>query len=194
MDETRLFWVVTAAAAAFAIGWTPGALAQDDHGHDHGHDGEGSRFVELAIAGDLDYAVPIDSIGDSGGGFAVRLGGQLHVPLIALTPELGFSYHAMDGEGAPELSRVFAGARIGVGEIFRIGATGHVGIAWLDVERLRPDPSRNGFAYDLGLFFDFTLLPLIDLGVHAAYNQLGASDDDPAYHWLTFGAHAALII
>ena len=55
-------------------------------------------------------------------------------------------------------------------------------------------PTRNGFAYDLGLFFDFTLLPLIDLGVHAAYNQLTAGSDDPAYHWLTFGAHAALIL
>jgi hypothetical protein len=193
MEDGRSFSMLAAAAAAFALGWMPAAaLAHDDH--DQEHDDGSSSFVDLAIAGDLDYAVPIDSIGDSGGGFAVRVGGQLHVPLLVLTPELGFSYHAMDGEGSPELSRMFAGARVGIGEIFRIGATGHVGIAWLDVDLLRPNPSRNGFAYDLGLFFDFTLLPLLDLGVHAAYNQLSASDDDPAYHWLTFGAHAALIL
>jgi hypothetical protein len=56
-----------------------------------------------------------------------------------------------------------------------------------------PDPSRTGLTYDFGLFLDFTLLPLLNLGVHAAYDRM-VGGADPAFHWLTFGAHAELIL
>jgi hypothetical protein len=34
------------------------------------------------------------------------------------------------------------------------------------------DLSRNAFTFDAGAFLDFTLLPILNLGVHAAYNHL----------------------
>ena len=50
--------------------------------------------------------------------------------------------------------------------------------------------SRLGVAFDVGAFFDFTLIPLVNVGVHAAYNYLSASDPtNQAFKWVTLGAH-----
>ena len=49
------------------------------------------------IAGDLDVAAPIDSSFKTGGGFGFRLGNQIHLPMVVLTPELAFTYHDFRG-------------------------------------------------------------------------------------------------
>jgi hypothetical protein len=176
-----------------ALTVTPAPARAHDGSYDHEEEDQGS-FGDLALAVDLNYDYPIESLGESGGGFAIRAGWQLHVPLLVLTPEAGFSYDAISGGGDPTLTRGFLGLRAGFGEIFRFGAFGHLGLCGLSVDAIRPDPSRTGLAYDLGLFFDFTLLPLIDLGVHAAYNHLVEDDLFASYQWLTLGAHVALIL
>ena len=86
---------------------------------------------------------------------------------------------------------------------FRIGGTTHAGsllvfpehsepwdVASFDVltlETLAP-------VIDAGLALDFTLLPLIDLGVHGAYNTMFPRDDGSSLEFLTLGAHAALVL
>jgi hypothetical protein len=47
---------------------------------------------------------------------------------------------------------------------------------------------------DGGLAIDFTLLPLIDLGVHGAYNVLLPRGDTDAFKFVTLGAQAALVL
>lgn len=175
-------------SVALAAGWLAPEVARAD----------------IALALDLDVLVETanDHI-DSGGGGAVRLGWQLHLPLFALTPEIGFGWSKF-GDG-PSVYRGIAGARLGIGEIIRFGLFGHIGYAQADYESDYIEDSDSGLLYDVGLFFDITLIPLLDIGVHMAYNHLSGEDDAvdqepelalPSINnlgWLNFGVHAALV-
>lgn len=147
--------------------------------------------ADVQIGLDLDYALPIDSIGEGGGGFAIRLGQQVHLPMVAITPEVAFAYHSYSGSGDPATYRGVGGLRVGIGEIFRLGPFAHLGVGHLDLD-FASDPSYTGFTYDVGGFFDLTLIPFLNIGVHGAYNQI-AFGDEPTFKWLTFGAHGELI-
>lgn len=151
-----------------------------------------SRSAEAAptIGADLDVTFPTHSRGDSGGGFGIRLGQQLHVPLAVLTPEIGFSYHNFSGDFGPKIYRGLFGLRLGFGEVLRPGAFAHVGIG-----HFVPTfgDNRNAFAFDAGGFLDLTIIPLIDVGAHAAYNRVDADYSSGAYGYVTVGLHAALV-
>jgi hypothetical protein len=151
--------------------------------------------ADTAIAGDLESVVPLafDDV-EFGPAFAIRLGWQLHLPLITLTPEAGFHYASFD-EG-PNLYRGIIGGRVGVGELLRFGVFAHLGIARQTWTLATKDVSHTGLTIDAGLFLDLTIIPLIDIGVHMGYGRVGANEDenlDPM-QWLAFGLHAALII
>jgi hypothetical protein len=149
-----------------------------------------SAHAATAIAADLDYAAPIDSTGSSGAGFAIRAGAQLHVPMLVLTPELACTDHTFSSRG-PTAYRGLAGLRLGVGEVLRPGVFAHLGFGHLSLPS--PAPSHTAFSYDAGAFLDFTLLPVLDLGVHGAYNRLNEGNGVAAFQWATLGVHAALI-
>ena len=147
--------------------------------------------ADTVIAGDLDYVFPLGSKADSGGGFGIRVGSQLHVPLLVLTPELGFTYDGFSGDFGPRVYRGIAGLRVGVGEVIRPGVFGHLGVGRMTSA---PDASHTAFTYDAGIFLDFTLLPILNIGVHGAYNHLNGGEASFAnYEWVTLGAHAALV-
>jgi hypothetical protein len=153
-------------------------------------------LAEPTVAADLDYVIPIDeSDVSSGGGFGIRLGQHLHMPGLVLTPEIGFNYAKFGDDVAPKVYRGTGGLRLGVGEIFRPGVFAHAGIGRItvDVPSGVPDPSHTAFTYDVGAFFDFTLLPFLNIGVHGAYSRLSGNDDMEAFDWATLGAHAALV-
>src|SRR5262245_34566923 len=128
-------------AALIALAAAPAPARAHDDTHDEDHDRASSG--DLALAVDIDYALPIDveALGDDGGGFAIRAGWQLHVPLLVLTPEIGFAYHSFSGNGEPSLSRGFIGVRAGFGEIFRFVLFGHIGLCGLSADVVGPDPS-----------------------------------------------------
>ena len=86
----------------------------------------GSAAAKTTVAGDLDYAAPIDSAANSGWGFGVRLGQQFHLPLVVVNPELGFDYHSFSDDSSPKTYRGIAGLRIGIGEILRVGPFAHL--------------------------------------------------------------------
>ena len=155
--------------------------------------------ADIAVAADLEVLVETanDRL-DSGGGGAVRLGWQLHLPLITLTPEIGFGWSKF-GDG-PSVYRGILGARVGVGEIIRFSVFGHLGYAEADYQTDLVEDSDSGVLYDVGLAFDITLIPLLDVGIHMAYNHLDGEEDDvlaaPTFEslgWLSFGVHAALV-
>jgi hypothetical protein len=148
--------------------------------------------AKTVIAGDLDYAAPIDSSASAGGGFGIRLGQQVHFPLLVFNPELGFTYHGFTHDTSPKVYRGIAGLRLGFGEILRPGVFAHVGLGRLDLGGV-PDRSHTAFTYDAGAFIDFTALPLLDVGVHASYNRLTADDSGPKFEFFTAGAHVALV-
>ncbi len=150
----------------------------------------GPACAATVIAGDLDYAVPIQSNADSGAGAGVRFGWQAHLPFVVITPEVGLTYHAFAGNGGAAYRGV-GGLRFGVGEIIRPGVFAHFGIGRLALPN--PDPSHTAITYDVGAFLDATFLPVVNVGIHAAYNHLSSGNPGAAFAWATIGAHAALV-
>jgi hypothetical protein len=154
-----------------------------------------SAQAETMIAADFEARVPlnIDDV-SSGPAFGIRLGQQLHLPLIILTPEIGFNWGTLaDG---PDLYRGILGARVGIGEILRFGVQAHLGFGHYSWEVANQDLSHTGLTLDGGLFLDLTVLPLLDIGVHMAYGRVSGDTEKglEPLQWLAFGLHAALII
>src|SRR6185503_9589889 len=113
------------ALATFIVTWGTSGAA-DDSKDDGSKEDDRSKTV---IGADFDLAFPIESSGNTGGGLGIRLGQQWHFPFIALTPEIGFTYHGFSGDFGPKSYRGIAGARLGIGEIIRIGPYAHAGYA-----------------------------------------------------------------
>lgn len=144
--------------------------------------------AQTRLALDLDYAAGIGEGGiASGTGGAVRLGRELDLVVLSLTPEIGGSYHTFAGTRDASHYAGFAGGRVAFGKLIEPGAFAHIGIGRLDA---RPR-AETGPAVDVGLSLDFTLLPVLDLGIHAAYHAL-ILDDGRSFDWLRLGAHVAL--
>jgi len=141
------------------------------------------------MAADLDYAAPINSDVNSGGGFGARLGYQAHAPFVTVTPELAFTYASFSGFADPRVYRGLAGVRIGFFEVLRPGVYAHLGVGHLTTDL--PNVSHTDLSYDLGVFLDFTVLPILNIGAHAAYNRL--TGDPLSLEWATVGGHVALV-
>jgi hypothetical protein len=139
---------------------------------------------------DPDLAFPIDSPGSTGGGFVARLGYELHLPLITATPELAFSYAGFGGDFGPNVFRGIAGARVGFGEVIRVGPLAHLGFGHIDVAH---GPNYDGFTWDVGGFVDLTLIPLLNIGVHVVYNSVTPNGTSSAYNYLTTGLDLSLV-
>src|SRR5256885_16691895 len=65
----------------------------------------GAASAGPTIGADLDLGFPLHSRGDSGGGFGIRLGQGLHLPLGALVPQLGFTYPHLSRDYGPKIYR-----------------------------------------------------------------------------------------
>ncbi|HVY25964.1 MAG TPA: hypothetical protein VHB79_05405 [Polyangiaceae bacterium] len=167
-------------AGIASLTWASNACADDDDDH---------KVGRTTIGLDVDFNTLVDTSRDeSGGGGALRVGRQLGLILIKLTPELGGSYHAFSGQGDAHLYSGFVGGRLGFGAVIEPSIYGHVGLA-----HISGFESRTAPLLDAGLAVDLTLLPLIDLGLHAGYNVMLPRENDPAFKFVTLGAQAALV-
>ncbi len=135
----------------------------------------------------MDFGHALD-IARSGGGFNVRVGDELDLILVSLTPELGVGYHAFAGDDSTGIYTGFAGGRLGFGKVIEPSVFAHIGVG-----RLEAPVSRTAPLIDGGLALDFTLLPLIDIGVHGAYNVLLPKANGEALKYFTVGLQAALV-
>jgi hypothetical protein len=154
-----------------------------------------SARAELMIAADGEALSPVE-IDDvsTAPGFGIRLGFQLHLPLVAITPELGYKWASF--KNGAVINRGIAGARVSIGEIFRFGIAAHLGFGHRSEEYQAVEHSNLGMSLDAGLFLDLTVLPLLDVGVHIDYGRLAgdASKGLEVLQWVTFGVHVALIL
>ena len=149
--------------------------------------------ADFMVGIDVDGVEPFEDGAAFGGGFGVRLGTQLHLPLLALTPELAFTYARFGDDYGPSIYRGMVGGRVAIGEIFRVGVYGHIGLGRFDLEVDDVDPSGSDVTYDVGLSLDLTVLPILNLGVHAAYNRFGEDDERDDFEWMTTGAHVEFV-
>lgn len=155
-----------------------------------------SAQASTTIGVDVDLHVPLEINNVStGGGFGIRIGQELHLPLISLNPEFAFYYAEFSKDAPPKVYRGVAGGRIGIGELVRFGVLAHVGFGYVNWEPAPDDYSHSGLTYDAGIFLEFTALPLLNVGVHGAYNRMTAKDDQPeTLQWLQLGLHVTLVL
>ena len=181
---------VTKALCVGALGLASVTLAQPAHADDADRSSRRDRAGRTHVALDFDFGSALDAPGTkSGGGGALRLGQEYDLLLLSLTPEIGGSYHSFGDDAHTKIYTGFIGGRLAVGKILEPSIFGHVGVGRADGFQIRTAPMM-----DAGLALDFTLLPLIDLGVHGGYNVLLPSNEDPALKYFTLGAQAALVL
>ena len=160
--------------AVLSIGWAGSARAQS-----------------LRLSGDFDYAAELsgrEAVGTGGGG-GLRIGTQLDLAIATLILEAGGSYHAFSGSDDANVWRGIVGGEVRIGKILEPGVFAHVGVG-----RLSGDEEFTAPTVDVGLVLDLTLVPLIDVGAHVAYDALLGSGDHDGFGWITAGLHAALVI
>ena len=174
--------------AALALLCAEPAFADHDEGRaENRRDRDATR---THIAFDMDYGSAVSEPGRaSGGGGAVRIGEELDLFVVSLTPELGGGYHGFVGSSSARVYNGFLGGRLAVGKIVEPSIFGHFGVA-----RLEGSERRTAPMIDAGLALDLTVLPLIDLGAHGAYNVMLPREDGSAFRWMVLGAHAALVL
>ncbi len=151
--------------------------------------------LDLGLAvdtGDL----PVDP-GGPGPAVAVRFGYELPIPVVRIVPEaqLGYaSFSADDKNGNPtqQILTGRAGLRLGIGGVIGPALFAHVGFGDISGEGSDFVIEKSGLSYDVGLSVDFTLLPLLNLGIHGAWNALEEDDPKATFQWLDFGIHAEL--
>lgn len=152
-----------------------------------------SANADLAVAADVDVAAPIDSEPlKTGAGIGARVGYHAHIPLFVLTPELVFNYYGFGGDSPAGIYRGLGGLRFAIGEIIRPGIFGHLGVGQMEANG-PPMQSYSAFTYDAGVFLDFTLLPVLNVGVQGAYHGLDSGGDMEAVGWGTGGGHVEFV-
>jgi len=181
MRSWLMTWTLTLGIACGALLTSAQTASADDD------DDSWARFM---LGVDLDYAYAIEEQGiESGGGGALRVGSELDLILVSLIPELYLSHHEFADMGAG-VSTGKVGGRVRIGKILEPGLYAHIGVA----SASQGGDSYTAPAFDVGFTLDLTLIPLIDIGAHAAYNAVFATDDYSAFRYALFGLHAALVI
>jgi hypothetical protein len=144
-----------------------------------------------AIAGDDD-----DDDADTGAGVDVFFGPRLDLAILTLTTELTAGFHDFGGPFDPTVYRGMAGGRLGIGAVLRPSIFAHIGVGHLRFDDPVDDgrDGRTNLAGDLGAALDFTLLPLVDLGVQGSYNVIAGNDDYDAFEWLQAGVHITFVL
>lgn len=149
-----------------------------------------------AVAADVEAAVPLlPSRVSAGYAGNLRLGYKLNLLVLSITPEIGGGYTGLQGDLAPGIVRGFVGGRVAVGALVQFGVYGHIGYAHVsydDIGGTKID-GRSAPTYDGGLTLDLTVLPKIDVGVHAGYMLVAGSDGQRPVATINPGVHAAII-
>jgi hypothetical protein len=154
--------------------------------------------ADVLVGADAGAAIAIGdwSVDPGGPGFdaRIRLGYELPVPVVRLVAEVLGGYTAFpadDAGNAPQNALTGrAGARIGIGGVIGPMLYGHVGYTYLHGEASDYDVTTAGMSYDAGLAVDFTLLPLLNVGIHGGYNAV--TERDSSATWIDAGAHVEL--
>ena len=132
--------------------------------------------------------------GDTGAGVDLYFGPRLDLGLLALTTELSGGYHDFGGDIDPTVYRGMAGGRLGLFTVIRPSIFAHIGVGHLTWEAPGNDDSRTNVATDVGAALDFTVLPLVDLGVQLSYNTIAGGSGGPAFDWTQFGVHVIFVL
>jgi len=158
----------------------------------------GSAAAANTLGVDLSYNDAVNESATNGGaGVDVYFGPRMDLGLVALTTELDAGFHDFGGGLEPTVYRGMAGGRLALGAVIRPSVFAHIGVGhlrWNDFPGSDVRDSRTNFATDLGAALDFTVMPLVDLGVQLSYNVVAAGGaNEPAFNWMQAGAHVIFV-
>lgn len=163
-------WAASASAAAsLTFVWSPLASAAPTVGID---------LNAGATTGESDS--------ENGGGFGLRAGEEWELLVLTLCPELSGQYARFGGPRDPAAYQLMAGGRLGIGFILEPSVYAHAGVGYLQQDVY---DSGAGLAYDAGLALDLTLIPYMDIGVHAQLSGIGGNADMRGLGWGMVGLH-----
>ena len=158
----------------------------------------------LALGFDAEGAVPTTTprflSGNSlsgGSGFKLRIGDQIHMPRLRVTPEGGYAFDhlfATDDTGTAydwNMHRFFGGIRVAFGRVLVPGFYGHLGYGWRDTGDPTV-PQSGGLAFDAGFTLDLHIVPHFGFGAQAEYASIDAQPYAP--QWVALGLHADLVL
>ena len=152
--------------------------------------------AQTTLGIDVNYNDVVDQAGsNAGAGVDVYFGPRLDLAILALTTELSGGFHDFGGVLEPTAYRLLAGGRLGVGVVVRPSVFAHAGVGHLRFD----DPigpgrdSRTNLGIDLGAALDFTVLPLVDLGIQASYNSILGGETTDAFEWVQAGVHVTFV-
>lgn len=183
--QIRFYGLLALASFSLWLGSAASARAADTD-DDGREDGAGS----FMLAVDLDYAGALDyDEFEGGGGIGVRAGSELDLMLVSLIPELSVDYHSFSGPDDMNVVAGKLGGRVRFLKVLEPGVFAHVGVGHVGGVL-----DYTGVAFDAGVTLDFTLLPLIDIGLHGAYNSVFGGGKDVGLSYGTFGGHVALVL
>lgn len=126
-----------------------------------------------------------DSDADSGGGFGLRAGEEWELLVLTLCPELSGQYGSFGGARDPDVYQLMVGGRLGIGFIIEPSIYAHAGVGYLDQDLYE---SSAGLAYDAGLALDLTVIPFMDIGLHAHLAGI-SGDESRGLGWGMAGVH-----
>jgi hypothetical protein len=181
-------WSTSALLACTLLASSAAFAQKADKGGESGDRDPDTGPGGTRLAFDLDYANTFDDGVDSGMGGAVRFGREYDILILSLTPEFMGSFHQFSGSGGPHHFAGLAGGKAALGKIVEPGVFAHVGVGHANL----PSDNLTGIALDMGVALDLTLIPAVDLGVHAAYDALTTWGDQAAFDWYRLGAHLAI--
>jgi hypothetical protein len=142
---------------------------------------------------DVEGNYPENEALDDGLGVGARFGHEWDLVLLSLTPEVGVNYHTFGGTPDADAFAVLAGGRLGIGFIIEPSAFVHAGIGHYSYDIDGADVSETNIAYEMGLALDFTMLPVIDFGVHGAVAGIAGDDELDSFDWLALGGHVTFV-
>lgn len=141
--------------------------------------------------GNFASAIGEDAIGAGGGG-ALRAGLERDVGQVTLIAEFVVSHVVLDSDSSKNVGVTGAqfGGKLRFLKDFEPGMFVHFGGA--RVSGVAPLATTD-IAFDMGVSFDVTTLPLVDVGAHAAWHRVfGGANGGLDYGIL--GLHATLVI
>ena len=144
-----------------------------------------------AIDGDFASAISSDTVKNGGGG-GLRFGLQRDLHQALLIPELVFEHNvlAANTRNDAAITMFMLGGRLRFLKDIQPGMFVHMGGGRIAGDSLY---AVTDLAFDAGLTVDMTVLSMIDLGLHAAFNRVFGGRDG-GLTFATFGLHAALVL
>lgn len=181
MNTRHVIPLIAAAIATLVVATPRDADAKLLFGADAG--------VTVALG---DWSVKPDGPGFEG---RLRLGYQLPVPVIRIVPEILGSYATFPADDVGNASQTGlsgrGGLRVGIGGLIGPALFAHVGYSRVHGEASDYTVTTSGLSYDVGLSVDFTLIPLLNIGVHGGYNVV--TEENKSAQWIDAGVHVELV-